>query len=102
MVDSTVVLNGQTLGYTLYCIVIILLIGWFEWRLTRPGKARGIKPAVFYVFVALLAAVGFSLHLITIWAAGFLAFFFNIVISVGLNGVLGIFRKSELNKNKLV
>ncbi len=65
MVDSTVVLNGQTLGYTLYCIVIILLIGWFGWRLTRPGKVRGIKPAVFYGFVALLAIVGFSLHLIT-------------------------------------
>ena len=65
MVDSTVVLFGQTLGYTLYCIVIILLVGWFGWRLTHEGKGRGVRPGVFYAFVAVLAVLGFSLHITT-------------------------------------
>lgn len=65
MVDSQVVLWGQTLGYTLYSVAIILLVGWFGWRLTHPGRGRGIKPALFYAFVAVLTVLGFSLHLIT-------------------------------------
>ena len=32
----------------------------------------------------------------------FLAFFYNIVMSLGLNGVIGIFTPSKLNKNDLV
>jgi cytochrome c oxidase subunit 2 len=65
MVDSTVVLFGQTLGYTLYCIAIILLVGRFGWRLTHEGKVRGVKPRTFYAFVAVLAVLGFSLHITT-------------------------------------
>ena len=65
MVDSTVVLNGQTLAYTLYAIAIILLVGWFGWRLTHPGKGGRLRPALFYAFVAVLAVLGFSLHFIT-------------------------------------
>ena len=64
MVDSTVVLTGQTLAYTFYCTVIILLIAWFAIRVTRPGKSK-IKPALFYTFVAFLAVLGVSLHIIT-------------------------------------
>ena len=33
---------------------------------------------------------------------GFLSFFVNIVMSVGLKGVLGIFAKSTLDKDKLL
>lgn len=33
---------------------------------------------------------------------GFLCFFFNIVMSVGLKGVLGIFGKSALDKSRLL
>jgi cytochrome c oxidase subunit 2 len=65
VVDPKTVLFGQTLGYTLYCIAIILLVGWFGWRLTHAGKGRGVKPGVFYAFVALLAVLGFSLHITT-------------------------------------
>jgi len=32
----------------------------------------------------------------------FLAFFFNIVMSVGLNGVIGIFKRSDLDKKELL
>lgn len=65
MVDSQVVLFGQTLGYTLYSVAIILLVGWFGWRLTHAGKNRPVKPALFYAFVAALALLGFSLHITT-------------------------------------
>ena len=64
MVDSTVVLTGQTLAYTFYCAVIILLVGWFAIRVTKPGKSK-IKPAFFYTFVAFLTVLGVSLHIIT-------------------------------------
>lgn len=65
MVDSKMVLFGQTLGYTVYAIVIILLVGWFGWRLTHAGKPKVIKPGLFYAFVAFLAVLGFSLHIMT-------------------------------------
>lgn len=64
MVDSTVVLTGQTLAYSFYCIVIILLVGWFAIRVTKPGKSK-IKPVFFYTFVGFLTVLGVSLHIIT-------------------------------------
>lgn len=65
MVDSNVVLSGQTIAYTLYCIVIILLMIWFAYRVTREGKANFVKPAIFYTFVGFLTVLGVSLHIIT-------------------------------------
>lgn len=64
-VDSTLVLWGQTLAYTVYCIAMILVVGWVAWRLTKPGKA-GVRPALFFTFVAFLTVLGVSLHLITL------------------------------------
>jgi cytochrome c oxidase subunit 2 len=66
MVDSTVVLFGQTLAYTLYCVAMILVVGWVAWRLTKPGKGGGVKPALFFTFVAFLTILGVSLHFITL------------------------------------
>jgi cytochrome c oxidase subunit 2 len=65
MVDSKVVLYGQTLAYTFYCIVIILLVAWFAYNVTREGKSKAVKPALFYSFVAFLTVLGVSLHLVT-------------------------------------
>lgn len=64
MVDSTMVLKGQTIAYTLYCLVIILLIAWFALRITK-GKNKSVKPALFYTFVGFLTVLGVSLHIIT-------------------------------------
>jgi cytochrome c oxidase subunit 2 len=73
MVDSSVVLWGQTLAYTLYCVAMILLVGWFAHRVTRKGDGGGVKPAIFYSFVGFLTVLGVSLHIITYntipWAA---------------------------------
>lgn len=65
MVDSSIVLAGQTLAYTFYCSVIILLMIWFGIKVTSKGKSTKIKPGLFYTFVAFLAVLGFSLHIIT-------------------------------------
>jgi len=64
MVDSTIVLYGQTIAYTFYCLVIMLLMGWFGYKVTR-GQGKGVKPSVFYSFVTFLAVLGVSLHIIT-------------------------------------
>lgn len=65
MVDSKIVLTGQTLAYSLYCIVLILLIVWFSIKVTGKGKGLGVKPGIFYTFVGFLMVLGVSLHLIT-------------------------------------
>jgi cytochrome c oxidase subunit 2 len=65
MVDSQLVLNGQTLAYTFYVIVILLLMAWFGYQITRNGKESVVKPALFYSFVSFLVVLGVSLHIIT-------------------------------------
>jgi cytochrome c oxidase subunit II len=65
MIDSTVVLHGQTLAYTFYCIAILSLMGWFGYKITREGKEGVIKNTLFYSFVTFLIVLGVSLHIIT-------------------------------------
>jgi len=65
MVDSTMVLTGQTIAYTFYCLVIILLVAWFAYKVTRTGKSTVVSPALFYTFVGFLTVLGVSLHIIT-------------------------------------
>lgn len=65
MVDSKMVLTGQTLAYTIYCIVIILLVAGFSFKVTGKGKGLAVKPSLFYTFVGFLTVLGVSLHIIT-------------------------------------
>ena len=65
MVDSSTVLWGQTLAYSLYAIAIIVSVGWFAVRVTQAGEQSGVKSAIFYSFVGFLVVCGVSLHLIT-------------------------------------
>ena len=65
MVDSSIVLTGQTLAYTFYCSIIILLMIWFGVKVTMKGKSTKVNPKVFYTFVAFLTVLGVSLHIIT-------------------------------------
>ena len=64
MVDSALVLKGQTIAYTCYTVVIMLVMAWFALRVTKTGKSK-VKPALFYTFVGFLTALGVSLHIIT-------------------------------------
>jgi len=65
MVDSNLVLNGQTIAYTLYAIVIILLMAWFSYKITRTGKAGVLSNKLFVVLVIFLTVLGVSLHIAT-------------------------------------
>lgn len=65
MVDSQVVLNGQTIAYTCYALVIMLLMLWFGFNITKPGKTNKVSSALFYSFVTMLVVLGVSLHIIT-------------------------------------
>ena len=65
MVDSQIVLNGQTIAYTCYAFVIILLMGWFGYKITRKGKGNKVSNALFYSFVTMLVVLGVSLHIVT-------------------------------------
>jgi len=65
MVNSAIVLHGQTIAYTLYAIVIILLMAWFSYNITRPGKAGVLSNRLFAVLVIFLAVLGVSLHVAT-------------------------------------
>jgi cytochrome c oxidase subunit 2 len=65
MVDSKVVLYGQTIAYSLYSVAIILLMGWFFFKITRTGESSPVRAGIFYSFVLFLAVLGVSLHIIT-------------------------------------
>lgn len=65
MVDSTTVLWGQTLAYTFYVLAMTLVVAWFARRVTQDGTSSGVKPVLFYSFVAFLVVLGVSLHFIT-------------------------------------
>ncbi len=65
MVDSQLVLNGQTIAYTCYAIAIILVMAWFGYKITRSGKSSKISHALFYSFTGFLVVLGVSLHIIT-------------------------------------
>lgn len=65
MIDSSIVLTGQTFAYTFYVLAIMVLMGWFAYKVTRDGSGKEIKPAIFYSFVGFLILIGVSLHVVT-------------------------------------
>ncbi|MCE1189870.1 MAG: cytochrome C oxidase subunit II [Ignavibacteria bacterium] len=65
MVDSNVVLTGQTYAYTLYVLAIMSLMAWFAYKLTKTESTKEVKPVYFYSFVSLLIVVGVTLHIFT-------------------------------------
>jgi len=65
MVDSSVVLNGQTIAYTAYTIAIMSVMAWFAVIVTKKGKGTIVKPALFYSWVGFLVVIGVSLHIAT-------------------------------------
>jgi len=65
MVDSNVVLAGQTAAYTLYVLVIMAVMARFAYKVTRQEDQKEVRGVVFYSFVGFLIVVGVSLHIIT-------------------------------------
>lgn len=65
MVDSQVVLWGQTIAYTCYTISIMSLMAWFAYKITRQGTEYKAPNKLFYSVVTVLIIAGVSLHIIT-------------------------------------
>jgi cytochrome c oxidase subunit 2 len=65
MIDSNMVLTGQTIAYTFYVLAIMLLVGWFAYKVTKTGNSKEIKPVLFYSLVGFLVVIGVSLHIVT-------------------------------------
>jgi cytochrome c oxidase subunit 2 len=65
MVDSSIVLHGQTIAYTIYAIVILLAMLFFGIMLTKKGKAGVLKTSLFTTLVIILTILGVSLHVAT-------------------------------------
>ncbi len=114
------------LSMTLYSAIYLLFP-----ILTNGAKLYSQKLATFHFWAHLVGGIGmgafmgmaglggmlrrtlyfdgeFSLYMIlaalcgSLLLAAFLAFFYNIVMSVGLNGVLGLFKKSKIDKDQLL
>jgi cytochrome c oxidase subunit II len=66
MVDSSMVLWGQTLLYTAYALAVLAVMGGFAWLVVhRPGTSSGVPPKFLFAWGGLLIVVGVSLHLVT-------------------------------------
>jgi cytochrome c oxidase subunit 2 len=65
MVDSNIVLIGQTFAYTFYVLAIMLLMGWFAYKVTKGEGSKEIRPSLFYSLVGFLVLLGVSLHIVT-------------------------------------
>ncbi|VBB46035.1 Cytochrome c oxidase, subunit II [uncultured Paludibacter sp.] len=66
MVDSQLVLWGQTVAYTCYALAILALMGWFGYKITRQSNSEYKAPKkLFYTFVSILIVAGVSLHIVT-------------------------------------
>lgn len=66
MADSIDVLATLKLVYGIYAVIAISLISWFGYRVTKPkDDDAGAKPALFWIYVVVLAVVGTGLHFLT-------------------------------------
>ena len=65
-IDSSTVLWGQFIIYTVYCLAIISLVAWFALRIsnTKPSWFK-VSPKLFYGWVIFLVVVGVGLHITT-------------------------------------
>jgi cytochrome c oxidase subunit 2 len=64
MVDSSVVLWGQALVYTLYAGAVLLVMAVFARKITKPGTSR-VPNALFMIWAVILVVTGVSIHLVT-------------------------------------
>jgi cytochrome c oxidase subunit 2 len=64
VVDSSVVLWGQAVVYTLYALAVLLVMAVFALLITRPGKAK-VPRVLFTAWAIVLVVTGVSLHLVS-------------------------------------
>ena len=64
-IDSTVVLWGQALIYTLYAFAVLVVVGAFGYKVTRSGTSNQVPTWLFGTWATVLVVTGVSLHLTT-------------------------------------
>ncbi len=65
MIDSSTVLWGQAIIYTLYALAVLVVVGAFAYKVTRTGRSTRVPTWLFVAWAAVLAVTGVSLHLTT-------------------------------------
>ncbi len=65
MVDSSVVLWGQAVVYTLYALAVLVVVGAFAYKVTRPGRSTRVPTWFFVGWAGVLVVTGVSLHVTT-------------------------------------
>ena len=63
--NSIELLAFHNVAYTIYAIMIISIIAWFGYNLTREKKAKSVVRIPFYTYIAFLVAGGVGHHIIT-------------------------------------
>jgi len=63
--SSKELLSFHWVAYTIYALLIISIIAWFAYNLTRDEKARSIVRIPFYGYIAFLVAAGVGHHIFT-------------------------------------
>lgn len=63
--NSLELLAFHNVAYTVYSLLIIAIIAWFGYNLTRSEKAEPMVRIPFYGFIAFLVAAGVGHHIFT-------------------------------------
>ncbi|WP_456383711.1 hypothetical protein [Hydrogenimonas sp.] len=62
---SVELLKFHWVAYTIYAVMIVSVIAWFAYNLTREEKAKSIVRIPFYGYIAFLVAGGVGHHIFT-------------------------------------
>ena len=63
--NSLELLAFHNVAYTIYAFMIISVIAWFAYNLTRKEKAKSIVRIPFYTYIGFLVAMGVGHHIFT-------------------------------------
>ncbi len=62
---SVELLRFHWMAYTIYALIIISVVAWFGYNLTRPQKVKSVVRIPFYGYIAFLVAGGVGHHIFT-------------------------------------
>ena len=63
--NSAELLSFHWFAYSIYSALIISVIAWFGYNLTRKEKAKSVVRIPFYTYIGFLVAMGVGHHIFT-------------------------------------
>jgi len=63
--NSLELLAFHNIAYSIYAFIIISIIAWFGYNLTRKEKAKSVVRIPFYTYIGFLVAMGVGHHIFT-------------------------------------